>query len=113
MQSRRSAGGTLLLASWLLTGCYAGMASTGTGVPGLLYANTITPEVGTSVTGNPAGPKVGRATCQTFLGLIASGDCTVEAAAASAKITRVHTVARQVENMFSFYARVTIIVTGS
>jgi len=58
-------------------GCYAGIASAGTGVPGLLYANTVTPEVGTSVTSNPAGKKVGQATCQTYLGLIASGDCSV------------------------------------
>jgi len=94
------------------TGCYAGMASAGTGVPGLLYASTVTPEVGTSVTSNVAGTKVGQATCQTFLGLIASGDCSVEAAAVAGKITRIHSVARKVQNVLGFYATVTIIVTG-
>jgi hypothetical protein len=93
-------------------GCYAGIASAGTGVPGLLYANTVTPEVGTSVTSNPAGKKVGQATCQTYLGLIASGDCSVEAAAAQGKITRIHSVARKVENVLGLFAKVTIIVTG-
>lgn len=94
------------------TGCYAGFASTGTGVPGLLYASTITPEVGTSVTSNPAGKKVGQSACTSYLGLIASGDCSVEAAAAAGKITRIHSVARKVENVLGLYAKVTIIVTG-
>ncbi len=94
------------------SGCYAGIASAGTGVPGLLYASTVTPEVGTSVTSNVAGKKVGQAVCQTYLGLIASGDCSVEAAAADGKITRIHSVARKVENVLGLFAKVTIIVTG-
>lgn len=94
------------------TGCYAGMASAGTGVPGLLFANTITPEVGTSVTSNPAGKKVGQSVCQSYLGLISSGDCSVEAAAAAGKITRIHSVARKVQNVLGLFATVTIIVTG-
>jgi uncharacterized protein (DUF697 family) len=101
-----------LLAALSTTGCYAGMASTRTGVPGLLYAKTITPEEGTSVTSNVAGSKVGQASCQTFLGLISSGDCSVEAAAVAGKITRIHSVARKVENILGFYATITIIVTG-
>lgn len=100
------------VAAFACTGCYAGFASTGTGVPGLLYANTVTPEVGTSVTSNPAGRKVGHSSCESYLGLIASGDCSVEAAAAQGKITRIHSVARKVENILGLYAKVTIIVTG-
>lgn len=110
---RRTAQLVMVLASFsILTGCYAGMASASTGVPGWLYANTITPEAGTSVTSNVAGSKVGRATCQSFLGLIASGDCSVEAAAVQGKITRIHSVSRKVENVLGLYATITIIVTG-
>lgn len=109
---RTSTAGLVAMIVLVQSGCYAGFASTGTGVPGLLYANTVTPEVGTSVTSNPAGRKVGQATCQSYLGLIASGDCSVEAAAAQGKITRIHSVARKVENILGLYAKVTMIVTG-
>jgi hypothetical protein len=100
--------GALLTAS---TGCFYAGASTA-GVPGFLYANTITPAWGTSATSNVAGSKTGQAVCESFMGLIATGDCSVEAAAANGKITRIHSVARKVENMLGIYAKITIIVTG-
>lgn len=111
-KSRLSIGAGYFLAVLASSGCYAGFASGASGVPGFLYANTVTPEVGTSVTSNVAGTKVGQAECVSYLGLIASGDCSVEAAAASGKITRIHSVARKVENVLGIFAKVTIIVTG-
>lgn len=100
----------LVLASTSLTGCFsAGLSTVQTGVPGLLFAQTTTPE---GVSANPRGSKTGTATCTSILGLIAEGDCSITAAAKQGNITRIATVDRSVKNILSLYAQVTITVTG-
>lgn len=56
--------------------------------------------------------KEGRSTCQSILGLVASGDCTISTAAKNGGITKVATVDFDVSNILGIFAKTTIIVTG-
>lgn len=82
--------------------------------------------VGTPATGfimnNSTGPgqastshkivKTGESTCQSILGLVASGDCSIATAAKNGGITKVATTDYKVTNILGLYATTTIVVTG-
>jgi len=90
----------------LLSGC----AGTGnTPVHGVLYTDAKGPLL---VTGSAAANKVGEATCTSILGLIGTGDCSIEAAAKAGRITEVSMVDTKVNVILGVYATSTTIVRG-
>ena len=58
------------------------------------------------------GPKIGEATADTILGLIAHGDARIETAAKNGGINKIMTVDHKCDHIFGVYARLTTIVTG-
>lgn len=95
------AGATLLLSS-----C-AGVGSAP--LMGGLYADLKAP---VAVTSNSGSSKVGTAQATSILGLVATGDASVETAAKSAGITKIHHVDQHVTNILGVYATYTISVYG-
>ena len=77
-------------------------------VPGGLFSDYTYAE-----TGDGSLSRVGTATCKSYLGWIAEGDCSVSAAARSGGITNVGSVSRKVKNILNLYAENTTVVTGS
>ncbi|MCL6583671.1 MAG: TRL-like family protein [bacterium] len=63
------------------------------------------------VSTNP-GPKVGKAVSTTILGLVASGDSSIEAAARNGGITKIMTVNHDSRNILGLWTRFTTTVTG-
>ncbi len=60
----------------------------------------------------PANMKVGEAEAQTILGLIAQGDCSIEAAAQDGGITKIHHVDHETKNILGIVATYKTIVYG-
>ena len=91
-----------------LTGC---AAYTRTPALGVLYTDVQGP---VTATGNAAGEKMlkGEATVASYLGLIAIGDASIEAAAKSAGITKIHHVDYHSTNRLGIVATYTVIVYG-
>jgi hypothetical protein len=56
--------------------------------------------------------KTGTTQCQSILGLVASGDCSISTAAKNGGITKVATVDFDVSNILGLFATTTVIVTG-
>jgi hypothetical protein len=67
---------------------------------------------GTEVPNGPFGSKSGTAMATSIIGLIAQGDCSIEAAAKAGGITKVMTVEHHSKNILGFYAEFTTKVTG-
>lgn len=65
-----------------------------------------------AVTSNSGSSKVGTAEAKSILGFISSGDASIEAAAKSAGITKIHHVDYHAKNILTFYATYTTIVYG-
>ena len=89
----------------MLSGCAVGTAP----VVGTLFTNVKAP---ITATNNPKGSKTGEAKCMSILGLIAVGDCSVEAAAKEGKINKVSTVDYKNKSIFGIYTEIKVIVTG-
>ena len=87
------------------TAC-AGAASP---VPGALWANVKGPHTGTAATG---ASKMGKATCESVLGIIAWGDCSIETAKAHGGMTTVQYADVEVHNMLGIYSEYVTIVHG-
>ncbi len=98
-----------ILSLLFVVGCYGGLASGPTRVPGFLYAKTKTPGLATP---NVSGSKTGKAECESILGLVATGDCSVGTAAKDGGIKKIKTVDHDIYNILGVYTRVTTIVTG-
>ena len=95
-----------------LSGC--GIAGAGqVPVPGLLYSEYKAPAYDlTTETSAAAAAKMGRATCKSILGLVALGDCSLEAAKKAGGISRVAAVDYEYENIIGVYATYTLRVSG-
>jgi hypothetical protein len=59
-----------------------------------------------------AGQKMGTATVETYLGIIATGDCSIEEAAKDVKISKISYVDYEYFNVLGVYQRFTVIVHG-
>lgn len=94
------------VAAWLLTGCAAQVQSPAVG---FIFTDVKAPLL---VTSNSGSSKVGTASCTSILGLIATGDASVDEAAKSAGIKRIHHVDYQSENILGIYAKYTVFVYG-
>lgn len=88
----------------LLTGC-------ATSYPvGSFYTELKLP---VAVTGNDVkGMKTGTATCKSILSLLATGDCSIEAAMKNGGITKVHHVDWEVENILGIIGNYKLTVYG-
>lgn len=67
---------------------------------------------GMAVTGNAGSSKVGTAEAKGYLGIVAMGDASIQAAAREAGITRIHHVDYQAKSYVGVYTIYTIVVYG-
>jgi hypothetical protein len=95
-----------LLLAVILTGCGAIAASP---VTGFWYTEVKGPGMATS---NASYSKVGTATCTSLLGLVARGDASIDTAAKSAGITKIHHVDYESKSILGLFAEFTVIVYG-
>jgi hypothetical protein len=65
-----------------------------------------------TITSESPGSKKGEATASTVLGLISSGDASINTAARNGKITKIMTVTCKSYNILGIFARFTTTVTG-
>lgn len=63
-------------------------------------------------TGNATSTKVGTAEASSILGIIATGDASIEAAAKSAGITKIHHVDQGGKSIIGVFAKYTVYVYG-
>jgi hypothetical protein len=95
----------LAIACLFLTSC----AFVRSPLSGVLYGDVKSP---VTATGNPGSMKVGTAEATSILGIVATGDASIEAAAKAAGITKIHHVDEHAVNYFIFYAKYTVYVYG-
>lgn len=89
------------------TGCAA--MSTRAPVTGLLYTGT---KSGETATTNHASSKEGRACAQSILGLVGTGDASINTAAANGGITRISYVDSESTSILGLYATYCSVVRG-
>ncbi|MBM3236358.1 hypothetical protein FJZ31_08675 [Candidatus Poribacteria bacterium] len=65
-----------------------------------------------TATANPTYSKVGSAFCTSLLGLIATGDASIETAAKNGGITKIHHVDYESKSILGLFATYTVIVYG-
>ena len=100
----------LFLALFLAGGIvFSGCASVKTPVMGLIYTDVKAPE---AVTSNAGKSKVGTAAATSIMGLIAQGDASIETAAKSAGITKIHHVDYHSTSVLGIYSTFTVTVYG-
>lgn len=90
-----------------LAGC---AASPNAPTTGWIYTDT---KSAVSATDGTAMPKTGQATCTSILGLVAQGDCSVQAAKINGGISHVTLVDAKQYSILGIYATYTTIVKGS
>jgi len=96
----------------MLTGC--AFVSMGGTTMASLYTDTKAPLPYASYYGPTTGSslKVGEASFTSFLGLVAIGDASIEAAMKNGGITKVHHIDQKVKNILNLIATYTVIVYG-
>jgi hypothetical protein len=98
--------GTFAAAMFLvLTGC----ATVRSPLNGGLYSSVTS---GMSATSNQAGSRVGEACATSILGIIATGDASIETARRNGGITMITSVDEASSNILTFYAKYCTIVRG-
>lgn len=65
-----------------------------------------------AVTGNSGASKVGTSKAQSYLGIVAVGDASIDAAAKQGGITKIHHVDEHATNVLGVFARYEVIVYG-
>ncbi len=98
----------LLIAAIALTlsSCGAYVASP---VTGFIYTDLKAPLMATS---NPVATKVGTAEVTSILGIVATGDASIDSAAKKAGITRISHVDYEASSILGIYAKFTVYVYG-
>jgi len=76
---------------------------------GVLYTDIKAPVAATS---NSNSTKVGSASATSILGVVATGDASIDAAAKSAGITKIHHVDEHSTNILGFFAKYKVYVYG-
>jgi hypothetical protein len=97
---------SVFTAALFFSGCYAGM---GAPIPGLLFTDTKSGIIGV---GEGSDLRQGVAECESILGLIATGDCSIEQAKKNGRITKVQYVDYKVKNILGVYATYQTVVQG-
>lgn len=88
----------------MLTGCATPYPT------GALYTDVDLPAMATGADG--AGSKVGTAECTSILGLVATGDASIQTAAKSAGIKTIKHVDWKAKNILGIYGTYTVTVYG-
>lgn len=99
----------LLAAAVAAAATLSGCAAVHNPVRGVVYSDVNYP---ITATGSEVGSKTGEATATSILGIIATGDASVAAAAKAGGITKIKTVDVKATNILTFYAKYTVVVTG-
>ena len=99
---------TICLASLVLSGCGAHVSSPLTGV---FYTNVQGPVAATGKSGGVV--RSGSASTTSILGLVATGDASIRAAARNGGITEIHWVDYHSESTLGIFAKYTVIVYGT
>ncbi len=94
-----------LVSAVLLGGC----APAASPVLGLVYTDAQWPQGATSAVGSA---KVGRGECTSILGLVAIGDCSIQAAAHNARITKIQHVDYHTTSILFVYGKIEVSVYG-
>jgi len=76
---------------------------------GILYTNVKAP---VAVTGNSNSTKVGTSQATSILGIVATGDASIDAAAKSAGITKIHHVDEESRSILGIFAKYKVFVYG-
>ena len=101
-----------LLAVITLAGC-AGMGTAAQHTPGFLFSEAKVPAWDLTVqTSTDASTRSGSAVCKSILGLVAMGDCSIEAAKKAGGITKVNNAEFELKNILGVYAEYTTRVYG-
>ncbi|PAU99523.1 TRL-like family protein [Helicobacter sp. TUL] len=77
---------------------------------GAIFTDATLPLHATSVNG---ATKKGEATCTSILGLVATGDCSIETAAQNGKIQSIRSVENKAYSVLGIYSTYTTIVWGN
>lgn len=93
------------LMALILTGCATAPSPVGVGL-------ITSVKGGITTTGN-TGSKTGRACAQSILGLVNTGDASIETARKAGGITQIATVDYETTGAFPLYGKNCLIVTGS
>lgn len=96
--------GTGLLAAGLFSGCATSQPIGGA------YTKLKLPVDATA--GDVRGLKVGKATCKSYLAMVAIGDASIDAAKKNGGITKVHYMDWEVENILGVIGTYTLTVYG-
>jgi len=99
----------VLVGAFIVSMC--GCATVATPTPAWLYMDVKFPGAHTPQGAVP-GPKTGKAEAQNILGVVATGDASIQAAARDGGITRIATVEHHSTNILMIWAKFTTIVTG-
>lgn len=97
--------GFAICAVFLLASCSAVKSP----LMGIAYTDVKAPF---AVTSNSNSSKAGSAAATSILGLIATGDASVDAAAKSAGISKIHHVDEHVTSILGLYSTYTVFVYG-
>ena len=100
----------LTLAACLCLVCSSGCMPPKAPVYGFVYMDVKGPE---QATPNLLGKKMGKGSCESFLGVYARGDCSIETAAREANITRITHVDSYAETVLLVYSKYTVLVYGN
>ncbi len=97
----------LCAAMVLLGGCAVSKSP----VTGMIYSNIKAPLTATPAPEQPQ--RVGRASVRSILGLIATGDASIQTAARNGGIREIHFVDYESQNFFGVLAEFTVVVYGN
>ncbi|WP_236979624.1 TRL-like family protein [Membranihabitans maritimus] len=89
--------------------CMTSCATVKSPLSGMVYSDVKAP---VAVTGNSNSTKVGSSEATSILGIVATGDASIEAAAKSAGITKIHHVDEQSSSILVFFAKYKVFVYG-
>ena len=98
-----------LAAGVLFLGVSSGCATPRTTLMGVLYHNTVEP---VTASGGSAGNRVGEACQESFFGLVAKGDASIETARIKGGITTISSVDTKVKNFVGLYSSLCTVVRG-
>jgi hypothetical protein len=96
----------IAVVGFMLTSCAAAIKSP---VLGTLYTDVKAPVVATS---NANSTKVGTSEATSILGIVATGDASIDAAAKSAGITKIHHVDEHSKSILGLFAKYKVYVYG-
>jgi len=93
---------SLISGALLMSGC------------GAVYTGIKTPMENLSISlDDTPGKKIGRASCKSYVWVVAVGDCSVKAAMVNGNISKIHHVDTDIESVLAgLYGRATTVVYG-